>query len=452
MTMPVRRAIERYHELLTPTLAEETQAELDTRLRAHGLLFGGRPLCTVLRPRMIGAEQYVYLRRACALVLAALSRALRAALDSPALLAQFRLEPWEHELAAFDPGFHDASPTSRLDAFMDAEGDALWFTEYNAETPAGLAYGDALTELFLSLPAVGPFLREYELRPLPARHALLFPLLEAYYSWRGVRETPRIAIVDWRDVPTASEFTLFERYFHDVGIPCTIADPREVEYRNGRLVHGDFEITLIYKRVLVSELVERGGMDHPVLRAVRERAACMVNPARCKILHKKASLAVLSDERNAHLFSLGQLDAIGTHVPWTRVVEERETEKGGTTIDLVPWIAAHREHLVLKPNDAYGGAGIVLGWEVDDTTWRRAVETALAEPFIVQERIRLPTEPYPSWVDGGVQIVDRMLDVAPFVAYGRHVEGCLSRLGTTPLLNVTAGGGSTVPSFIVAPR
>ena len=37
-------------------------------------------------------------------------------------------------------------------------------------------------------------------------------------------------------------------------------------------------------------------------RAGRERTACMVNPFAAKVLHKRASLAVLSDERNAHLF------------------------------------------------------------------------------------------------------------------------------------------------------
>ena len=56
------------------------------------------------------------------------------------------------------------------------------------------------------------------------------------------------------------------------------------------------------------ELVERGGIDHPMLRAVRDRAVCMVNPPRCKILHKKASLAVLSDERNAQLFDADERD------------------------------------------------------------------------------------------------------------------------------------------------
>ncbi|HTL94021.1 MAG TPA: hypothetical protein VL157_00655, partial [Gemmatimonadaceae bacterium] len=137
---------------------------------------------------------------------------------------------------------------------------------------------------------------------------------------------------------------------------------------------------------------------------------------------------------------------------WTRVVAERATEYQGDRIDLVPWIAANREDLVLKPNDEYGGKGIVLGWDVDDDTWADALRAALGAPSIVQRRIRLPTEPYPSFVDGSVQFTDRMVDMAPFVAHGRYVEGCLTRLGTAPLLNVTAGGGSTVPTFVVARR
>jgi len=66
---------------------------------------------------------------------------------------------------------------------------------------------------------------------------------------------------------------------------------------------GDYTSRFIYKRVLISELIERGGLDHPVVRAGRRCAVCMVNSFRCKILFKKASLAVLSDERNAAMFA-----------------------------------------------------------------------------------------------------------------------------------------------------
>jgi hypothetical protein len=45
-----------------------------------------------------------------------------------------------------------------------------------------------------------------------------------------------------------------------------------------------------------------------------------------------------------------------------------------------------------------------------------------------------------------------MQDTAPFAFYGEYMDGCLTRLGTDPLLNVTAGGGSSVPTFIVQKR
>jgi len=448
----LRDGIDEYHGLLTNDLATESQGQLDAQLRDRGLFFGDRPLCSVLRPRFLSPSQYRFLQQRAAVVLRAFRKAHRAALADDTVLAQFRLADWERTLAHVDAGFRDASPVSRLDAFFVAEAGGLRFTEYNAETPAGGAYNDVLTEVFFGLPIMREFMRTWDLRPLPARHDVLHALLDAYAQWSGTRNVPRIAIVDWSDVPTRSEFLLFQDYFARQGVDCIIVDPREVTYDGKRLrsAHGD--IDLVYKRVLLTELVEREGLDHAVLRAVRDRAVCMVNPPSCKILHKKASLAVLHDERNAALFDADESQAIAASIPWTRVVEERRTIHEGQEVDLLPFIEDHRDQLVLKPNDEYGGKGIVLGWEADNDTWATTIKTALAEPYIVQQRIALPTEPYPSVVDGCVVFPERMVDTAPYVAYGDHVDGCLTRLATAALLNVTAGGGSQTPTFIAERR
>jgi hypothetical protein len=77
------------------------------------------------------------------------------------------------------------------------------------------------------------------------------------------------------------------------------------------------------------------------------------------------------------------------------------------------------------------------------------VTAALAEPFVVQERVNLPREPFPSVEDGRLRVFDRMLDTAPYVVGGEVMSGCLTRVSTEALLNVTAGGGSTVPTFLI---
>ncbi len=449
--MSLNEAIKTYHDLLTDEMAAESQAQLDDQLQRRGLYFGDRPLCTVLRPRFLMPDQYTFLRRSIHPLLSAFHTISDRAVEDEEFRRQFRMEDWEEVVIKIPPGYSSHTPLSRLDAFFLTESGHLHFTEYNAEVPAASAYNDVLTKVFLGMPVMGQFLHKYVVNPLMTRHDVLHVLLQAYKEWGG-RERPNIAILDWREVPTYSEFELFIRFFEGQGYPCRIIDPRDVEYKNGHLFAGDFQINLIYKRVLITELIERGGLDHPVVKAVADGNVCMVNPFQCKILYKKASLAVLSDEENNELFSKAELSAINKHIPWTRNVEERKTTYDDMPIDLIPFILKYQERFVLKPNDDYGGRGIFLGWQTNTSGWEQAVNDALKSPYVVQERVPIPEEPYPSMVDGRLQIFDRMLDTAPFIFYGDYVDGCLTRLSNDPLLNVSAGGGSSVPTFVVAER
>jgi hypothetical protein len=447
-------AITCYHDLLSSgsMLAADSQASLEKSQQLRGLHFGTRPVCTVLRPRFLSPAQYRLLHDAVKTLLPAFQAIHQRALAEVGFRAQFRMLDWENELLAVDPGFPDPSPTSRFDSFF-ASDDELFFTEFNTETPAGAGYSDALTELFYGLPVFQEFQRRFHVWPIPARPGVLHALTDSFKQWQGnTSDAPRIAILDWREVPTFSEFVLFYDYFRSMGIETRIVDPREVEYRDGKLTAGDYHITLIYKRVLISELIERGGMEHPVVRAVRDHAVCMVNSFRCKILFKKASLAVLSDERNAAMFTPEQQAAIAKHIPWTRVLEPRNTVIDGAEIDLVPWASHNKDQLVLKPNDDYGGKGIVLGWAVDQRAWDDAIQVALATPYVVQRKVKVPYEAFPSFENNGLHVLDRMLDTNPYVVFGAFMHGCLTRISTEALVNVTAGGGSTVPTFLVESR
>ncbi|HMO37274.1 MAG TPA: hypothetical protein PKA06_14645, partial [Gemmatales bacterium] len=92
------------------------------------------------------------------------------------------------------------------------------------------------------------------------------------------------------------------------------------------------------------------------------------------------------------------------------------------------------------------------GWTVEQSVWEKAIETALNTPYIVQERVNLPKEVFPYVSDGKLQTSEIMLDTNPFVCHGEYMDGCLSRISSSDLLNVTAGAGSTVPTFIVEKR
>lgn len=449
----LHQAIETYHNLLTPDVARESWAQLQDQTKRRGLYFGARDVVTVLRPRFLTTEQYHFLQNAIRSVMPAFRKAYHAALADETVRAQFRLNDWEERMVTEKFGFQEPSPSARMDSFYLPEQGVVQFTEYNAEIPAAQAYTDVLSQVFYGLRVMGEFQKQYEVRPLPTRNQMLHALLDAWRQWGGTTR-PNIAILDWKEVPTYSEFVLFQEYFQAQGYAAEIVDPRACEYRNGKLTANGFEIQLVYKRVLISELVERGdlGLEHPVIRAVRDNAVCMVNPFACKILHKKASLAVLTDERNQALFDAEEWRALQKFIPWTRVLEERKTVYNGAPIDLMPFLAQNKDEFVVKPNDEYGGKGVVLGWTVSQSEWEQLLRDRLQEPSIVQRRVALPEEPFPSYVDDTVQIYDRMLDTDPYIWYGAFMSGSLCRLSTAALVNVTAGGGSTVPTFVIEPR
>ncbi|MBM4433929.1 MAG: circularly permuted type 2 ATP-grasp protein [Chloroflexi bacterium] len=50
---------------------------------------------------------------------------------------------------------------------------------------------------------------------------------------------------------------------------------------------------------------------------------------------------------------------------------------------------------MLKPNDEYGGKGVVLGWTVDAREWEQAFLAALTSSYVVQERVDVPREALP---------------------------------------------------------
>jgi hypothetical protein len=441
-----------YHDLLADAaLAADSQAALETGQEARSLVYGNRPVCSVLRPRFLTPLQYRFLHDRVKVLLPAFQTVYDRAMADAAFRRHFKLRDWEETLLGYDPGYSNPSPTSRFDAFFASERE-LWFTEYNTETPAGAGYSDSLGRLFYGLPVFQEFQRKYQVWPMLARPGVFHALTDSFKQWRGnSSEAPRFAILDWRGVPTFAEFVLMYDYFKAMGVETRIVDPNDLEYSDGKLRAGEFHITLIYKRAFTDELMTRGGLEHPLVQAVRDRAVCMVNSFRGKLLGKKASIAMLSDERHAGLFTLEQRQAIADHIPWTRVMEERRTQENGEEVDLVPFVIANKDRLVLRPNDSHGADGTVAGWTVDQPVWEAAVMRSLAEPYVVQAKVGLPAEPFPTFADGSLTVKDWLVETSPYVSFGDFMHGCLTRISSAIPVNV-AGGGSVIPTFVVEPR
>ena len=430
----VKDPVVAFHALLQDErLAADSAQALADGQREKQLMFGERPLCVALRPQLLTRRRFEQAVSAAEGVASALSALEKAVLDDAVLRAELALESEEERLAMADPGFRFSSPSVRLDSFF---ADQVRFVEYNAESPAGMAYSDNLTEVFKRLPVMQAFRKRFRGKFMPTRRRQLSAMLGAFKQW-GKSTTPVIAIVDWEGLPTAPEFEMFKAFFEEAGIRTLICDPRTLEFTRGKLHSQGTAVNLVYRRVLTSELLARGDDTRALRDAYMAGAVCVVNSFRAKLLHKKMSLALLSDERYERLYTPAQRAAVRRHIPWTRQVRPELAED----------IARRRQNLVLKPNDEYGGKGVVLGWTVDQAEWEAAIDVATTQSYVVQEAVEIPRVQFPIALDG-IRYLDLAVDLDPYLFNGR-AGGFMTRVSAAALLNVTAGAGSVVPTFVV---
>jgi hypothetical protein len=447
-----------WHNLLRPALAKSPNfsGEFLSRLQNSKLTFGDRVHCPFLRPFFLSLEDEQRVRVVAETIADLGERVASAALADANLFAQLHLRPEEERLARLSVGYGRASTSSRLDAFLLP--DSLKCTEYNGEAPAGAGYSETLAEVFRELPVMEKFSRQYEIHSYPLSAKLLDALIASYVDWGGNSKRPQMAIVDWREVPTWSEFEILKSRFEKMGVPVVLADPRDLEFNGKTLTAHGKTIDLLYRRVLINDIVARPQECAALVRAYEANALCVANTFRCKIPHVKAFFAVLTDERNARLFSHDERELVRQHIPWTRVVADVSTSHYGEPIELLAFIRKERENLVLKPSDEYGGTGVTLGWEISEQAWDATIEKAVAAAragdagcWIVQERIPIRREVFPYITQqGSVEFKDMLVDFAPYLFRGK-LAGFLTRLSATGLANVTSGGGQ-VPAFRVTPR
>ncbi len=453
-------AVGLFRELLK---AADASALLDLLVRGQqsaGLWMKGRPLTRVLGPRLVEAGHQRQVHIAGELVSRVAHRVAAHAVGGgavgEAVRAAMAVSPLERALACVGPPVDPAWTHTRLDGFGD--GAVVQFVEYNADNVSCAISQEILAGLYLDTPVMAAFTDHYQVDYARARAPLVQLLLSA---WRAAGEpgaSPAAAIVDWPEGAWVWEFDAVRADLEAAGVPTLICTPDQVSYDGNRLYGPDPEgrprpITLVFRRAMTSDLLHRYGeqvLTHPLIRSAAEGACAIVNPFASYLVHKKSLWAALTDDRVLATLPDQEADGVRHHLPWTRVLRPGPTLFHGERIELLEFALAHRQQLVLKPDDGYAGGGIALGWQHPPADWETLLQQALATPHVIQERIPLPTAAVSTLQDGHVHMDNRHHDNSPFL-FGTTAAGTITRTSASPLVNVTTGS-DLVPTIEITPR
>jgi hypothetical protein len=444
----VSEAIARYHKLIEsePYIDLAWAKALQDRMKASKL--GGRAISPVLRPHFITNRQYAAMVKGAESLFSAIRRVEQMALATPPLLARMQLLPAERMLAQVDPGYSYFSVTGLLDTAMN--NGSMHFVEHHTDVPAGVVFGDVLADLYYDAPPVKEFRKKFKLSKLGGGKHLLSALLKSYKDFGGKTKKPNIAIVEFRQSfqsSELSEYALLAEMFSREGFPTQIVSPDQLEYRNGQLRHGDFNIDIVFRRVKLQEFLVRFDLNHPLVRAYKDRAVCMVNNFRSEIGAKKAVFDLLTDEEVTAKFPASEKRAIKDFIPWTRVVHAAKTRYKNHTVDLPEFVMKHRTKLVLKPNDDSAELNTVRGADTDDLGWEKALRQAMRVPYVVQEVAEPARAVFPLMQYGSLMMKEMQVDVHPHSFLGK-VHGCSSWLSVAGSNSFSTLTG-LAPAFLI---
>jgi hypothetical protein len=402
-------------------------------------------------------DQLSYLHYVSLTVQNALKRLPEIYFQDFAVREALRLPPEEEAwlLECWGPSQRENNPIfGRLDAVIDFTSpmwkNSLRFMEPNMSGIGGLYLVPTAERVIgeVVLPRLAEQDEDLQLELPSDIRELLMQAIREHLEAIG-RPARNICFVEAKYVGSGiDEQEDLARYFHDqYGLKVMHADPRELTTQGDEVIYGGDIVDLVYRDYSVADLLMLGrtGADVQPMRTLFRQNRVISSIA--AELDQKSCWEVLTDPRIAERhFSSEERQIFRRHVLWTRIVSDRQTTTpDGRERDLLEFARRERETLVLKPNRAYGGEGVLLGPAASDAEWDAALNAALADPnrWVVQQLASIPVSEFPVVGPDG-RVHSEPFHVVMGFAATQYGVAILGRASQKQVVNVAQRGGMCV--------
>ncbi len=436
-------AIQKIYEEINSTLNSPEGKEKESLFYEKAkkeLRFRTAPMPVLFHPYILSQKQYIYVKTVTEKMLQIIEKAISLFLVDDSLRKYYRADDFLLKLVDKNPGFKMNVPGARFDSYFDGE-ENLRFIEINAEGVACMEWNYTLNKLFGKI-YPGKELENCDFNAQNLMGGVLESLLECYgqFASEHKKEKPSIAIVDWLNSSTSTEFEAFRDYFNSRGHESVVAAPSELNYDGNRLSCNKLEIDIVYRRLLTVEYLPEYEKFPALGDAYLDSNVCIVHPFRSYVGFNKKLFAFLwSDSAKKH-FSKDDILFIKKHIPWTVPLDSGNVLFEGKETDLSELLKNNKDRFILKPTSLYDGAGVMLGDLTEQHEWNNKIDTELNRDYLVQEKINPPEFE----THDGRKLVRHLGEYL----WNGKLTGFMTRAGTTDLINA-ANTAMKVPTFVL---
>lgn len=427
-------------------------ASATAQVRAAGLVLKGEPLLAVARPRLLAREVAANDQAVVDAAAAALAAAGDLALAEPALRSRY-LGGWlddspTADLVRLPSGYPQRIVLGRFDGVRRPDG--LRIMEFNGGLPGGAMPTDVTADIMRGWSPYPALAERWDVQIPTVVDGVWRGLLETWADFGGTGLPAVLFAVpdelrDYVATPLGYVVRAAERH----GAEVAVADPGALAHGAGGLTLDGRRIDVVVRVFFTPMIATLGNRLDALFAAVRAGDVCLITSMRSGMYGHKGLFAMVTDPEVDIDVPPEVRRVAQAHLPWTRVVAAGRTlSPEGDHVDLLEYALTHRDSLVLKPSDGYGGMGVTLGWETSSEAWTAALDAAADGTWIVQSRMELTTDEFPALAPG-LPRHTYVEDHNPIVANGRIVGYFVRLAAAGGITNLTSGAGSVVPTFLL---
>lgn len=362
-------------------------------------------------------------------------------LNSKDFRKKFAYSDLLEELILIDNGYDINVPIGRYDLFYGGD-DNYKFCEFNTDGSSAMNEDNTIGNILLETEALKEFGERYDLSLFELIDSWVEDIASIYNKWSGKGDKPNIAIVDFTESGTSSEFEVFKKAFIKKGYKAIIADPRDLKYRDGKLYFDDFRIDLVYRRIVTFELIEKAHEIPEFIEAYRNKAFCCVGSIRSQIMHNKIIFKILHDEDTLDFLSEKERDFVKKHIPITGLFKgDREVfEK----------VLNNKDKYIMKPYDLNASRGVYAGKDLSFEEWKNKLEESWDKDYLYQEYFEPYKRDHIVFRNGKLE-VDSFKSIIGLFIYKEKFAGIYTRIGEQSIISGVTNY-YTLPNVLVSSR
>ena len=399
-------------------------------LTTNGLYHGG-PLAWSFVPKIFSVRDTSYLAWIAETMGRIMDKLTRRYLEDASLRALFRFDPVLEAATTSPVPYEQLIPIARVDIFLDERTGDFKFCELNTDGSSGMLSTQEVTRAAAMSATARRFSRGRALYAYDTVGACADTVLACYRETPGAKERPAIAAVDYKESIAAEEMDEFTGAFAERGCDFRVADVRELTYENGVLADSQGPIDCVWRRVVISELLDKAcpGAD-ALMRAATEGRVPLVGAMRTWPTATKTVFAVLHSPVAKEFLDADELEFVRRHVPATYLVDEKS--------DMARF--RDREAWIAKPRDGYNSMGVTAGADCSDEEWERVLDEVRRVGGVVQEYVRpFATENLPGGAAGADADLAPYMNMEGLFLFNGAFAGVFTRCGTNAVIGEFTG-------------